>query len=94
MWSRSAALYAICIGYAAAGGVPVAAPTMQECSAKYRGGQLGNWEAYNLATISSGQLRSGHCSQFRDRSPESYGRRSTPCGGTDAARVQRQIPGC
>jgi hypothetical protein len=52
MWSGSAALYAICIGYAAVGGAhPVAALTLQECSAKY-GCQLGHREDCNLATFS------------------------------------------
>jgi hypothetical protein len=54
MWSRSAALYAICIGYAAVGVAhPVAALTLRECSAKYQ------------AAKSSGTLGGSTWQQFR-----------------------------
>jgi hypothetical protein len=52
MWSRSTALYAICLGYAAVGGAhPVAALTIEECSAKYRAansetGRIITWQQF------------------------------------------------
>ena len=52
MWARSAALYAICIGYAAVGGAhPMEALTIEECSAKYRAanaetGRIITWEQF------------------------------------------------
>ena len=61
MWSRSAALYAICIGYAAVGGAhPVAALTLQECSAKYQAakssGTLGGltWQQFRKDNCGTG----------------------------------------
>ena len=65
MWSRSAALYAICIGYAAVGGAhPVAALTLQECSAKYQAakssGTLGGltWQQFRKDNCGAGATRS------------------------------------
>jgi len=61
MTSRSAALYAICIGYAAVGGVhPVAALTMQECSAKYRAansetGRIITWQQFREDNCGAGK---------------------------------------
>ena len=64
MWSRSAALYAICIGYAAVGGAhPVAALTLQECGAKYRAakssGTLGGltWQQFRKDNCGAGAAR-------------------------------------
>src|SRR6516162_10446908 len=62
MWSRSAALYAICIGYAAVGGAhPVAALTMEECSAKYRDansdtGRIINWNQFRKNNCRAGAV--------------------------------------
>jgi hypothetical protein len=67
MWSRSATLYAICIGYAAVGlAHPVAALTMQEmeeCSAKYRAansetGSIINWNQFRKDNCGAGAARS------------------------------------
>ena len=62
MWSRSAALYAICIGYAAVGGAhPVAALTLEECSAKYQDansetGRIINWNRFRKNNCGAGAV--------------------------------------
>jgi len=62
MWSRLAALYAICIGYAAVGGVhPVAALTMEECSTKYQAansktGRILNWNQFRKSNCGAGAV--------------------------------------
>jgi len=64
MWSRSAALYPICIGYAAVGGAhPVAALTLEECSAKYRAansetGRIITWQQFRKDNCGAGATRS------------------------------------
>jgi hypothetical protein len=63
MWSRSAALYAICIGYAAVGGArPMAALTIEECSAKYRAansetGRIITWQRFRKDNCGAGAAR-------------------------------------
>ena len=62
MRSKSAALYAICIGYAAVGGAhPVAALTIEECSAKYRDansetGRILNWNRFRRNNCGAGAI--------------------------------------
>jgi hypothetical protein len=63
MCSRSAALCAICIGYAAVGGAhPVAALTVEECSAKYRAansetGTIITWQQFRNDSCGAGAAR-------------------------------------
>ena len=62
MRSRSAALYAIFIGYTAVGGDhPVAAVTMEECSAKYQAansetGRIINWNQFRKNNCGPGAV--------------------------------------
>ena len=62
MWPRSAALYAIFIGYTAVGGDhPVAAVTMEECSAKYQAansetGRIINWNQFRKNNCRAGAV--------------------------------------
>jgi hypothetical protein len=64
MRSRSAVLCAICIGFSAVGGAhPVAALTMQECSAKYRAansdtGRIVTWQQFRKDNCGAGTARS------------------------------------
>ena len=65
MWSRSAALYVICIGYAAVGGAhPVAALTLQECSAKYQAAK----NSGTLGGLTWQQFRQDNCGAAAPRS--------------------------
>ena len=83
MWSRSAAFYAICFGYAAIGGThPVAALTMQECSAKYQA-------AKNSGTLGGStwqQFRRDNCGANAARSSETTAPAPAPRAGTNAGR--------